>query len=269
VEGEKSVMSYVTALYVSYSTGVVISFIALLYRERNLRIYNLSKVIKDVFHFGFVTSVANLFHIGNKRVGYYFIRFFTGLSSLGIYTAGSQLTEGLKLIGQSISLVQFTTLSNSTDTDYAKNLTVKLMKVSVLLTFLALVVLFIIPVSVYVLLFGPDFFQVKSVIMFLSPGVIALSANTVFAHFFSGTGNPKINLYSNAIGFFVVLVLVLILIPVYGFMGAAIAVSVSYLVSLIYNYIRFKAQTGVVFKELMPGMSDIVEFRSLLKKPEV
>ncbi len=269
VEGEKTVMSYVIALYVSYSTGAVISFITLLYRERNLRIYNLSKVIKDVFHFGFVTSVANLFHIGNKRVGYYFIRFFTGLSSLGIYTAGSQLTEGLKLIGQSISLVQFTTLSNSTDTDYAKNLTVKLMKVSVLLTFLALVVLFIIPVSVYVLLFGPDFFQVKSVIMFLSPGVIALSANTVFAHFFSGTGNPKINLYSNAIGFFVVLVLVLILIPVYGFMGAAIAVSVSYLVSLIYNYIRFKAQTGVVFKELMPGMSDIVEFRSLLKKPEV
>ena len=265
IKEKKSVLSYVTALYASYSISMIISFIAVLFKEKNLRLYNLTEVAKEVFNFGFVTSVANFLHVGNKRIGYYIIRFFTGLSSLGIYTAGTQLTEGLKLIGQSISLVQFTTLSNSTDKLYAKNLTIKLMKVSVLLTFLALIVLFIIPVSVYVFFFGPEFEQVKLVIIFLSPGVIALSANTIFAHFFSGMGNPKINLYSNAIGFFVVVIIALLLIPVYGFYGAAVAVSISYLISMVYNFTVFKNQTGTLLKELIPKAGDMVEFRSLLK----
>ncbi len=265
VENEKSVLSYVFALYISYSVSMVISFLSVMYKEKGFRLYELSRIAKEVFHFGFVTSVANILHIGNKRIGYYFIRFFTGLSSLGVYTAGSQLTEGLKLIGQSISLVQFTTLSNSNDKLYAKNLTVKLMKVSVILTLLALIVLFVIPVSVYVWIFGNEFAQVKPVIMLLSPGVIALSANTIFAHFFSGMGNPKINLYSNGIGFFVVIVMALLLIPVYGFYGAAVAVSVSYIISMVYNYTVFKNQTGTLLKELIPTAGDVIEFRSLLK----
>jgi len=266
IKGDKSVSSYITALYISYAVGAVISFIGVLYKEKNLRIFKLTEVARELFSFGFVTSVANILHIGNKRIGYYFIRYFTGLSSLGLYTAGTQLTEGLKLIGQSISLVQFSTLSNVTDKKYAKDLTIKLMKVSVVLTLLALLVLFLIPVQVYVFIFGTDFAEVKPVIMLLSPGVIALSANTVFAHFYSGMGNPKINLYSNAIGFVIALIFAIALIPAYGFYGAAIAVSASYFVSMIYNYYIFKKQTGSLFNELIPNYSDVIEFRKLFKE---
>ncbi len=265
IEQEKSVGSYVVALYASYSVGMAISFFGILFKEKNFRIYSLSTVAKEVFRFGYVTSIANILHIGNKRLGYYFIRYFTGLSSLGVYTAGTQLTEGLKLISQSISLVQFSTLSNTSDKTYAKDITIKLMKVAVVLTLLALIVLFLIPVSVYVIMFGTDFIRVKPIIMLLAPGVLALSANTVFAHFFSGMGNPKINLWSNSIGFTMVLILAILLIPSYGFYGAAIAVSASYLISMMYNYVLFKKQTNTVLSELIPKVSDLKELGSLLK----
>lgn len=264
VKKEKSVGSYVLALYASYAFGVAASLTAVLRGENSIRIYTLKKIAKEVFHFGLVTSIANILFIGNKRVGYYLVRYFTGLSSLGVLTAGTQLTEGLKLIGQSISLVQFSKLSNSSDVVYAKEVTVKLLKLSVVLTLMGLVFILLFPVSVYVWALGADFAGVKPVILLLAPGVFALAANAVLAHFFSGMGNPRINLYANIVGFAVVLVLAIILIPLYGFLGAAGAVSVSYLVALVYNYYIFKKQTGVRFMELVPVWSDVVEVKNAL-----
>ncbi len=265
IKEDKTVGSYVLALYGSYAFGAMASFISVIYRESEWRLYNLGKVAGEVFRFGLLTSVANILFIGNKRIGYYLVRYFTGLSSLGVLTAGTQLTEGLKLIGQSISLVQFSKLSNTTDTIYAKEITIKLLKVSVVLTLMGLIVMLVLPVSVYGWVFGAEFVSVKPVILLLAPGVLALAANAVFAHFFSGLGNPKINLYANIIGFSVVLLLAVILVPVYGFFGAAGAVSVSYLVVVVYNYFLFKKQTGARLIELLPAWSDVVEFKRLFK----
>ncbi|RLD87055.1 MAG: hypothetical protein DRJ09_10925 [Bacteroidetes bacterium] len=264
VKKEKTVGSYVMALYTSYSFGVAASLIAVLRSEKKMSVYSLGKVVREVFHFGFVTSVANILFIGNKRIGYYLVRYFTGLSSLGVLTAGTQLTEGLKLIGQSISVVQFSKLANTTDTVYAKQITIKLLKVSVVLTLMGLIVMLVLPVSVYGWVFGAEFVSVKPVILLLAPGVLALAANAVFAHFFSGMGNPKINLYANIVGFSIVLILAVIFVPMYGFLGAAGAVSVSYLVVMIYYCYRFKKQTGIKISALLPKWSDVVEAKNAL-----
>ncbi len=265
VKKEKTVGSYVMAMYASYAFGVAASLYGVLYNEKKIHIYALKKTAGQVLRFGFVTSVANILFIGNKRVGYYLVRYFTGLSSLGVFTAGTQLTEGLKLIGQSISLVQFSKLSNTTDNQYATEITVKLLKVSVILTILGLLVMLLLPVPIYVWILGADFTDVKPIVLLLTPGVIALAANTVFSHYFSGMGNPKINLYANIIGFSVVLVLALLLIPEYGFYGAAGAVSISYLISMLYNFVLFKNQTGVKLIKLIPSRADIIELKRLFK----
>ncbi len=265
IKNEKTVSSYVVALYASYAFGVVASLVSVLYRENKMKLFGLRQVAVEVFRFGLLTSVANILFIGNKRAGYYLVRYFTGLPSLGVFTAGTQLTEGLKLIGQSISLVQFSKLSNTTDGVYAKEVTVKLLKVSVVLTMLGLLVLLLLPTGVYVWVLGAGFAGVKPIVLLLTPGVLALAANAVFAHYFSGLGNPKINLYANIVGFSVVLVLAVIFVPLYGYYGAASAVSVSYLTALVYNYLIFKKQTGTKLHEMIPNWSDITEFKRLLK----
>ena len=122
----------------------------------------------------------------------------------------------------------------------------------------------VLPVSVYGWVFGAEFVSVKPVILLLAPGVLALAANAVFAHFFSGMGNPKINLYANIVGFSIVLILAVIFVPMYGFLGAAGAVSVSYLVVMIYYCYRFKKQTGIKISALLPKWSDVVEAKNAL-----
>ncbi|PLX03220.1 MAG: hypothetical protein C0595_07895 [Marinilabiliales bacterium] len=257
--------SYLNALTISYVVGLFCSLIVFKYIEKGDEL-NTNEVIKEMLNFGFVSQIANGFHILNKRISFYFINAFSGLSSLGVYNAGIQLSEGLKLIGQSISLVQYSEISKSRDKQYAVTITIKLMKLAVLLTFIALFVLLIMPVEVYEYLFTKEFDGIKLIIIAISPGVLALSANTIFSHYFSGLGNPKISLWANMIGFIFTIIFAIVLIPVFGLVGAALTSSISYSSTVVYQYFIFKKQTGVLFKHWLPVKQDFIDFKHILSR---
>lgn len=264
VVGDISINAWVNSVYFAYGTGFVLSTIAVFSKLGNVNLNGTFAVVKKVFHFGFVTQIANVLHIANKRIGVYFLKMFTGLHAVGVYGAGTQLTEGLRLIGQSLSLVQFSEISNSQDSKFAVTLTIKLMKFSVILTTMAVIVLLVIPTSVYSLIFGADFTDLKIVIIALSPGVIGLSINTIFSHYFGGIGRPVVSLWANAIGFVITISLAIILIPVFGYLGAAITASSSYISSVIYQYFLFRKETGTKFKDWLPDKNDLKDFKNII-----
>lgn len=265
VIGDKTINAWVVALYFAYGIGAILSAIAVFSKLGNTNLTGTFAIIKKVFRFGFVTQIANVLHIANKRIGIYFLKMFTGLPAVGVYGAGTQLTEGLRLIGQSLSLVQFSEISNSQNSKFAVTLTIKLMKFSVILTTMAVVVLLIIPTSVYSLIFGSDFNDLKTVIIALSPGVIGLSINTIFSHYFGGIGRPIVSLWANAIGFIITISLATILIPMFGYLGAAITASASYISSVIYQYFLFRKETGTKFREWLPDKNDLKDARNIIK----
>jgi O-antigen/teichoic acid export membrane protein len=140
------------------------------------------------------------------------------------------------------------------------------MKLSVLLTAMALLVLLVIPEHIYSLLLTKDFSGVKPVIIALSPGVMGLAINNIFSHYFSGMGNPKINLHAKITGLVFTLVLLFILIPAFGIIGAALTASVSYIATVIHQYIVFKKQTKTRFTEWMPVKGDFREFKLMVQE---
>lgn len=261
---EVSIEAWIYSVYCSYSIGFILSIIAVSTKIGKLNLNGTFNLVKQVFYFGLVTQLANILHIANKRISFYFLKMLTGLSSVGVYGAGTQLTEGLKLIGQSISLVQFSEIANSKNTDYAINLTIKLMKFSVLLTSIAVIILLVIPTTLYGAIFGAEFTDLKYVIIALSPGVIALSSNTIFSHYFSGLGRPVISLWANGIGFVITLSLAFLLIPPFGYIGAAATASASYISSVIFQYFVFKRETGISIKKWMPNSTDLYDFKRII-----
>ena len=262
---EVSVDSWVTAVYYSYMLGYLLSLIAVLYKIRSFDLSGGIRLIVDVFKYGFTTQVANMLHMGNKRISLYFLNIFTGINAVGIYGAGTQLTEGLRLIGQSISLVQFSEISNSNSKEFAKIVTIKLMKFSVILTICALLILVIIPTSIYEYVFTSEFENLKIIIVALSPGVIALSINTIFSHYFSGLGRPIVSLWANAVGMIVTVVLAIVLIPKIGYVGAAITASFSYISTVIYQYRIFSKETNTTFQSWVPNGNDIKDLKNILQ----
>ena len=99
--------------------------------------------------------------------------------------------------------------------------------------------------------------------MFMSFGIIAVAVNSMLSHFFSGTGRPYINTIGSVIGLVLTLSLGLILIPSYGIYGAAITASLSYLASLIFQFIAFTAITKTTVSEYFIKKAD---FRFIIEE---
>jgi O-antigen/teichoic acid export membrane protein len=265
VKNQQNVFSYVFALAISWVLSALLGFLVLIKNMGEFSFRSWNEKVKELFRYGSMNQGARILHLGNKRFSYYLLTIFEGFAPLGLFSAAVQLTEGLRLAGQSMSLVQFSSISTSRNTDYSRNLTIKSMKFSLTLTLMGVVVLLCIPAHAYASIFGKGFGEIRWIVLALSPGVLALAANGIFSHYFSGVGNPKINLYSNITGFVVMLIFAFTLIPVYGYMGAASTASLSYLASVIHQYIVFQNETATRFKDWYLKKDDISVFVQALK----
>jgi len=264
IKGQHSVLSYVLALGISWLISALLGFFTLIKNMKGFTFKFWNEKVKEILHYGSLTQGANILHLGNKRFSYYLLRIFEGFTSLGLFSAAVQLTEGLRLAGQSISLVQFSTISNSRNDDYSKDLTIKSMKFSLTLTLMGVMALLCIPSYAYISIFGKGFGEIRWIVLVLSPGVLALAANGIFSHYFSGTGNPEINLHANITGFVVMLIFAFTLIPVYGYLGAAATASLSYLSSAVHQYFVFQKQTATRFSAWFLKKEDIISFVQIL-----
>lgn len=265
VLNQRDETAFVGALYVSYLITLLLGIILII---NVLRIDSDKEkaTLEEMLHFGLMTQLSSITHLLNKRLGFYFIRNISGFGAVGVYHSGTQVTEGLRIIGQSIALVQMSAISNSNDKQYAKTLTLQLLKLSVLLTFFGVLMIAFIPSSFFSRFFGKEFGDIKTVFIYLSPGVIALSANAIFSHFFSGTGIPKYNFYASIVGLLVIIPAVILLVPAFGIEGAAGATSLAYLAAVAYQWIVFQSRTQTKFRDLFLNHEDLKFIRLMLQK---
>lgn len=223
---------------------------------------SLLSTAKEMFNFGSMIQLSTLVTMINRRISYIVIKNVFGDAEVGVYTSGTQVSEATKLIGNSIALVQFSTISNIDDKKKASEITITFLKLAVILTALCMIVISLIPKSVYIWIFTSEFAEIKDVLISLSPGMVFMAANMVFSHYFSGVNLPKHNLYGSLIGLLVTVFSIFILIPLYGIIGAGISVSLTYLSTILYQWIVFKKINKTKTKELVPTLND---FKTLIK----
>lgn len=270
IKEQKDVMSYVYALYLSYGIAFITSLI-MVYKELHYTdLSEMGKVIIKIFRYGSFVQFANTLQLLNYRLSYYIIKGVFGTTRLGVFQVGNQLSEGLWIVGKSVALVQYSRISNESDPGYAKLLSIRFLKITVLLTLLMLSVFWILPESFFTWILTDKFSGIKNVIWALSPGIIAISANMIFSHFFSGTGRHHHNAISSGIGLIFTLSLGFILIPKWGVVGAGITSSISYIATTTYQAIVFSRINHIHSRDLMVTHEDfqfiIREVRSLMPK---
>ncbi|MGP1446054.1 MAG: lipopolysaccharide biosynthesis protein [Candidatus Limimorpha sp.] len=244
------------SMLLGYIAGTVMGSIALLRQVKWEKPCPLLPVAKELLNYGGIIQLSTLVHILNKRLSAYFLKSNWDYKTVGVYTSGTQISEGVKLVGHSISLVQFSSISNTDDEALAARLTVRFMKISVLLTIVVMAVFCILPVSFYEWIFTKEFSQIKQVILLLAPGIVMLSANTIFSHYFSGTDRPKYNLFASLIGLAVTIPCVAFMIPRWGIAGAAVSATVTYIVTVAYQWMVFHRITRIKLRSFIPDKDD-------------
>lgn len=221
--------------------------------------------LKEMLHYGAFLQLSTLVSTLNKRLSLYLLRVNCDERQIGVYASGTQVTEGVNIVGQSIGLVAFSALSNTEKAQRASQLTLRFMKLSILLTFTALLVICLLPTSFFEWLFSGEFGDIRSVILLMAPGVVFFSAHTVLANYFSGTGQPKYNLYASLISLSITLIAAFLLIPWLGIRGAAITTSLTYLALFVYQWVVFRKQTGCRLGQLVPSREDWEWLRTEIK----
>lgn len=211
---------------------------------------------KEMLHYGALLQLSNLVATLNKRLSLYLLNKHCDEKPVGVFASGTQVTEGVNIISHSIGLVELSVLSNTEKAQRSKQLTLRFTKLAVMLTFVAMLVICLLPTTFYEWLLSGEFADIRSVIMLMAPGVVFFSAHTVMANFFSGTGRPKYNLYASLIGLSVTVVAAFLLIPRLGIQGAAITTSLTYLALFVYQWMVFRRLTNSCLSELLPDTSD-------------
>ena len=239
-----------------YSLATLIGWVLLFPNLKHEGQESLKDCLKEMLHYGAFMQLSTLVSTLNKRLSLYLLKTHCDEKTLGVYATGTQVTEGVNIIGQSIGLVEFSALSNIENKQRASQLTLRFMKLSVLLTFTALLVICLLPTCFFEWIFSGEFSDIRPVILLIAPGIVFFSAHTILANYFSGTGKPKYNLYASLIGLSVTLVSAFVLIPWLGIRGAAITTSLTYTALFVYQWIVFHRQTRSHLLQLIPNHED-------------
>ncbi len=264
--------AFVYSLLSGYTMAAIVGFCFLIPMVHKEGFDPIKETVKEMFNYGAIIQLSTLVSTLNKRLSMFLIKRHFGDKDVGVYSSGTQITEGIKIIGNSLALVQFSALSNMTDRKESVKLTVRFIKVAVILTILALAVVVLIPTSVYEWILSDEFSEIKNVILLMSPGIVFLAAHTILTHYFSGTGQPKYNLFASLTGLCFTIPSVFLLVKPLGINGAAISSSITFAAVFTYHWIIFRKQSGMKLRDLIPDREDWAwvkeETRKLLGKAE-
>lgn len=218
---DNSVRAYFIGYALSTSGLTLYSFI----KEKSKNQWE--KFTKDEFlqslKFGLQTQLSDFLQFFNTRLSYYFLAYYAGNASVGVFSICVSLSEAMLVVGRSISMVQYSRLlEQNTDKKEAQKGTNQVLKLCFFVTLGILVIVNLFPSQLYVWVFGPEFESVKMLLLFLSPGILVGSVADIIGHYFSAMGQLRILVLKSVVGVLVTTILSVIIISKWQINGAVI-----------------------------------------------
>ncbi|MGZ3903049.1 MAG: oligosaccharide flippase family protein [Bacteroidia bacterium] len=212
---------------------------------------------KYVLSFSLLAYACSIFHFLCTRMDFWLIEYFNGSKNLGLYSLPVNLAQMLWLLPQAISVILIAHSGSETE-ERAVQKTNTLSRIALFLVFAASIILFFTIDFFIPFFFGNKFSGSSHLFKILLTGIVPFSVTTILSSYFGGRGKMKINLYCSIIGFVFCLLFDLILIPVYGNTGAAIATGIAYTLSTLYIvFVYLKETNSTPSKLLLISKSDV------------
>lgn len=185
--------------------------------------------MKRSLSYGLRSHMSNLVAFVNYRADIFLLSLLATPISVGLYHVAVQIVERLWILSQVMNAVLFPRVVALHQEDVKRvELIAKAFKVVIILTLVASLLLSIFGYYAIGLFFGEDFLDAYYAILFLIPGVVFGAGSKILGNAIAAKGKPEINMYTSVFAMVLNIILNIFLIPEYGFIGAAIATSISY-----------------------------------------
>ncbi len=261
------VIDYIKALYVAYGFCFILSgYFLIKVNVAHSNQYSLNTLlIKSILKYGVIIQSTNIVQLLNYRLSYLLLNSYGGSAALGVFSTAVSLGESAWLFSKSLTNIQYPKIIHDTNEQHKIDLTVNYAKAALIGTLALLLPLLLIPTSGYALLFGKDFTALKSTVLILAPGLAAIGFTTLFAHYFSGIMQNRINLFASSIGLIATLIIGYLLIPKYSLTGACITTALSHLFNGIFLIVVFSKTTKQPLISLFPTKLNLKQLLESLR----
>ena len=258
--------AYIYASLIAYTVTAAISFIPVqkFIHIKGTREFFAATELKTSFKYGLLFQLIEILQLLNLRYYFYQLGIQQGSKYLGIFSIGISILEAVWIIPRSIATVHYVQTSHTSDIKTEASRAVQLFKFSFVLCAFALFVIWLVPSSVYTMVFGPGFSGVTRGMRFLFPGILIYCFPLVISSFYFGTGKYRSLIISNAVGFVSLVVFSWLLIPRYVMSGAGLAATLSFSIAAFTLFVLFIVDTQIRLWDFMPGKNDWVLAKSVL-----
>ncbi len=217
--------------------------------------------------FSVMTGLANLVSILNYRADMLLVEHFLGTAGTGIYSKAVQLVEGLFFISQAVGVAILPRVGAAAHDDAAA-LVARSIRITLALMLAAGLLLCAVAGLLIPLLFGADFAGAVTPFRIFIPGVAAWGMANLLATFYTThLGRPRVPLLTALWSLGITVLSSLVLIPLWGLSGAALATTLGYVAAIAGGLWLFRRDTGTPWRALLlPDSADLRDGRTLAGK---
>ncbi len=211
-------------------------------------------------------GLTNLIGLLNYRVGLFVIERLLGLSATGVYSIAVVVAELLWFVSGSLTQAVYGRIGTP-DRTRAADTTVRVVHLSLVALLLVAPLLAAAAVLLIPPLLGEAYRASLPLLAFLLPGALLFGgASALSAYFTNHAGRPQVPAQVAALSLALNAGLALLLVPLLGMAGAALAASLAYAASVVVLALRFARHAGLPLRRvLLPGAQlgrDLLALRS-------
>jgi O-antigen/teichoic acid export membrane protein len=182
-----------------------------------------------IFGYGWKAHLSNIITFVNYRADIFLVNFYISPVATGLYIVAVQIAEKIWIPSQAASTVLLPRLSAMADTPEERlALTKKGFWVVAVITALASLVALVTLYYLIDIIFGYQYREALPALIFLMPGIVFWAGSRVQANCIAAAGKPEWNMYTSVAVLLINLLANVVLIPVMGISGAAVATTVAY-----------------------------------------
>lgn len=261
-----SVSAYFTAQISCLAVLFVVSTFQVLKRCKFSNVSFSKQIRNKLFDYGWKIQLSSFLQFLNYRLSFYFLEYFKGIVSVGVFSIGIAFSEAIWTVSKSLSIILYADVVNNKNANDALEKTKISLKVSFLITLLFIFGILLIPSQFYMFVFGKDFHQTKQITLLLSPGILAIAVSNIIGYYFAGINKLRILNLKSLIGLIFTVISSFFIIPKWGIVGACIITSVSYCLSSGVLFWGFYQMTEFRIKDYLISKSEIQLILNKLSK---
>lgn len=256
-----------TAILAQIGSYLLASIVALYYTNREINGFTISlntQLYRDLFSYGVKNYVSNIFSFLQYRINTILVNLFMNPIAVGYYAIAVSMSEQTWIVADSASTVLFPRVASETDEKKLKELTPMVSRNVMFVVFLMVIVLFAAGNILITTLYTDEFVSSIRPFRILLLGVVAISGWRILANDFCGRGRPMINTYMTGSVVVFSVILNVMLIPIFGIEGAALATTTTYFTALVVCAIVYSKISGNrLIDIILIRKSDWVMYKSI------